>query len=265
MKKPLAALLLLGLALPIGCTVEEDAPPDPFATRAGFCDAWAENACAPKVITYCNAKSVEACKTTQSEFCLGLLPDNYASTHAKDCLDAVKGAYEDAELDPDELQIVLHLAAPCDQLSKGTRADGQSCTAADDCDTAGGFSCIMKQGEAQGTCGEPEEVAAGEACDGPSQVCKSGYFCNGENCVAYKKTGVACEGDYQCKPTDHCSKDSADAATGTCAVRADLEEACSADTDCQSNYCVIESGATEGVCAGTIRLSRTEPICENLR
>jgi hypothetical protein len=59
--------------------------------------------------------------------------------------------------------------------------------------------------------------------------------------------------------------DSADAETGTCELRADLDETCSSSADCQSGYCVIESGATEGVCASTIRLSRTEPLCESLR
>lgn len=266
MKKPLIALFLLGLCLPTACTVEEDAPPDPLATATGFCDAWAESACQPDVIKYCNAKSVETCKSTQSDFCLGIVPANYDSAHAKDCLNAVKDAYIDAELDPDELAVVLHLAAPCDQLSKGTRSRGQSCTANDECNTADGFSCIKKQGSADGICEKPEVIERGDECGGPAQVCVDGYYCSSEEyCVAYKKTDGVCEGDYQCKPTDRCVKADADADTGTCELRADIDDACSKDADCQSGYCVIESGSTEGVCASTIRLSRTEPLCESLR
>jgi len=265
MKKPLIALLLLGLCLPLACTTEED-PPDPLATPAGFCDAWAESACQPDVIKYCNAKSVDSCKSTQGDFCREILPDNYVSTHAKDCLNAVKDAYRDAELSPDELQVVLHLAAPCDRLSKGTRTGGQSCSSNDECNTADGFACVKKHGAAEGTCGKPEVIGRGDACDGPSQICEENYYCGAEDsCIAYKRTGGVCDGDYQCKPTDYCVKDSADAETGTCELLADLDETCSSDADCQSGYCVTEAGAATGVCASTIRLSRMEPLCESLR
>lgn len=262
MKTSLIAALLLGLTLPLGCTVEEDAPPDPLAKPEGFCDAWAERACQDDVIEFCNAKSAAACRATQSEFCLSIVPSNYVPSHAEACLNAVQDAYADASLNADELAIVLRLAAPCDQLSRGIRTGGQSCSVDTDCDTAGGFSCIKKLGKSQGVCAEPEEVAAGEACDGASEVCKPGYFCNGENCVAYKKTGASCEGDYQCKLTDHCVIE-ADADTGTCTLRADRNEPCTRDADCQSGYCA--PGTPENTCASTIRLSRNEPLCENLR
>jgi len=263
MKKPLIALLLLGLCLPTACTEEE--PPDPLAKSGAFCDAWADKACQADVVKYCNAKSVDSCRSTQGDFCRGIVPENYTSAHAKECLDAVDAAYRDAELSPDELQVVLRLAAPCDRLSKGTRTSGQSCSSADECNTADGFACIKKQGASDGVCAEPEVSAAGDECSAPNQVCKDGYYCNGDNCVTLKKTGASCEGDYQCRLTDYCQKDSADADTGTCELRAELDESCSRDADCQSGYCVIESGVTEGVCASTIRLSRTEPLCESLR
>lgn len=264
MKKPLIALVLLGLCLPVACTVEED-PPDPLATSSGFCDAWAEAACQTDVVKYCNAKSVDDCQSTQGAFCRSIVPASYTSGRAKQCLDAVRDAYRDAELSPEELQVVLHLAAPCDRLSKGTRTDGQTCTKADQCDTAAGFSCITKLGASSGVCAKPELIEAGEPCDGPSQICKPGYYCDGENCISERRTGGSCEGDYECKPTDRCLKESADAEKGTCELRADLGEPCAGDSDCQSGYCVIESSATEGECASTIRLSRTEPLCESLR
>jgi hypothetical protein len=264
MRKPLIALFAFVLTLPFGCKSEEEEPPNPLATRDGFCQAWAEAACQPKVVEYCNAKSADDCQDTQREVCLDLIPRTYASAHAESCLRAVAAAYEDGDLNSDELGIVQHLAAPCDLLSSGTSDDGEACVKSSDCNTAGGFTCVIKMGADSGVCAQPEVVGPAEECDGPKQVCGEGYYCNG-NCVVYKKTdsGV-CEGDYQCKPEDHCVPDADDPETSHCRERAGAGEACSSDGDCQSSFCVIESG-TEGECVSTIRLARTEPLCADLR
>jgi len=266
MKRSVISLCLLALAGSFGCKSEEDAPPDPLATRVGFCQAWAERACSEEVVADCNARTTAACQDTQSDFCLGIIPENYSSAHAKECLDAVGEAYADGNLVAAELAVVLKLAAPCDKLSTGTQSDGERCSANDECDTAGGFSCITKAGATKGTCGKPEEEAPGEACDGPAQVCREGYFCNGENCVAYKKTSASCEGDYMCKPTDRCvTQSDADTDGGTCQPRADLSDDCTSDDDCQSHYCALERSGTAGTCATKIRLGNSEPLCDNLR
>lgn len=265
MTKPLISLFLLALTLPLGCTVEKETPPDPLATRSGFCKAWAESACQPTVLDNCAAKSAEACQDTQSDFCLGIIPESYTSKLAKQCLAAVKAAYKDGVLTADDLAVVIQLGAPCDQLSKGIAGDGESCEKNDDCNTAGGFTCIIKQGAPEGTCGKPEEVGGGDACDGPTQVCEAGYFCDGENCIAYKKTATGmCEGNYQCKPEDRCVVPT-DATSGTCEARADLSEDCTSDQDCQSGYCAIASKATSGICASKVPLSPNEALCDNLR
>ena len=266
MKTPLISLFLLALTLPLGCTVEKETPPDPLATRVGFCKAWAENACQPTVLEDCNVPSAEDCQDKQSDFCLGIIPESYTSKLAKQCLAAVKAAYKDGDLTAEELAIVIKLGAPCDQLSKGIASEGESCEKNDDCNTAGGFSCVIKPGATDGTCGMPEEVGGGDACDGPAQVCEAGYFCDGENCIAYKKTvtGV-CEGDFQCKPEDHCVADPTDETTSNCQARADLSDDCTSDQDCQSGYCAIAQDAASGKCANKIRLSLNEPLCDNLR
>jgi len=264
MKRSVISLCLLALVTSFGCKSEKDTPPDPLATRVGFCQAWAERACSEEVVADCNARTTAACQDTQSDFCLGIIPENYSSAHAKECLDAVGDAYADGNLTADELAVVLKLAEPCDKLSSGTQTDGESCRASDECDTAGGFTCITKAGAKTGACGKPEEVAAGEACDGPAQVCRDGYFCNGENCVVYKKTGASCEGDYMCKPEDRCVIET-DATSGTCEARAELSEDCKSDDDCQSHYCSIEEDSTSGICAARIRLGVHEPLCANLR
>ncbi len=266
MTKPLIALALLALSLPLGCSGAEE-PPDPLARPSGFCEAWAEAACQEDVVTACDAASVDDCVATQSDFCLDLIPATYDSTKAKACLSAVKTAYRDANLTAEEIQVVRYLAAPCDQLSDGVSEEGESCGSSDECNTAGGLFCIKKLGASRGSCETPEMVPPGDACDGAAQVCEDGYFCNGENCVAYKKTGAACEGDYQCLPEEQCltTVDADGVETSACTVRLELNEVCAGDADCQSGYCYLAASATEGECASMIRLSRSEPLCDDLQ
>jgi hypothetical protein len=164
----------------------------------------------------------------------------------------------------DEIQVVLKLAAPCDQLSKGSRTTSASCDANDECNTPGGYACIKKLGESDGTCQKPEEVAPGDPCDGPAQVCEDGYFCNGDNCVAYQATARACDADYQCAPDDLCVFEP-DAEAGVCTARAELNDVCAADEDCQSRFCSFVPGETEGECASRVQLSRSEPLCDTLQ
>jgi hypothetical protein len=263
MRKPLIALCLLTLTLPFGCNSEEDAPPDPLAKREGFCEAWAKSACQQTVVDACDSGSIDDCVDAQSDYCLSLIPESYGSKRAKECLAAVKAAYKDADLTSEELEIVLKLGAPCDQLSKGIVEEGGTCEGPNDCNTAGGFVCVTKLGAAEGSCEEPEEIPAGNDCSGDAAVCAEGYFCNGDDCVARRATGKACDGDYECKVEDRCVF-ATEGEPGVCTARVELNEACTADDDCQSHLCVIESGATEGECASRIRLSRSEPLCDHL-
>jgi hypothetical protein len=261
--KKLIALVSLALTLPLACK-GKDVPPNPLATRSGFCQAWAEAACQDKVVTNCNANKTDDCINSQSDFCLSIVPEKYDATNADACISAVKDAYADAELSPDDIAIVIKLGAPCDKLSAGSVKSGGDCSADYDCDTAQGLACIQKQGAKTGICGTPEVVGPGDACDGPKQVCDDKHFCNGENCVAFKKEGFACDGDYECDPTDHCVIATGAAAT-SCEARLGLNETCTSDDDCASRYCAIAPKDTEGQCASTIVLTRTEPLCLNLR
>jgi hypothetical protein len=262
MKKPLIALFALVLTLPLACSSDPE-PPNPLATREGFCEAWADAACTPKVIDYCTAKE-DACKASQKDACLELLPRSYSSSNAESCLNAVGAAYEDGDLDAEELAVVLKLAAPCDKLSSGTSDDGERCDENDDCNTAGGFICVIKKGASSGYCAEPEVVGAAEECTGTKQVCAEGYYCN-DNCVVYKKTDTGvCDGDYQCKPEDHCVQDADDSETSHCVARSATSETCSDDSDCASGICLPET-ETESVCVSTIRLARNEPLCQSLK
>lgn len=266
MMKTFGAVLLFALSTPLGCSSAEEEP-DPLAKVAGFCDAWAKAACNESVVSACDAASPADCIETQTDFCLEVVPPAYTPAKAKQCLDAVGEAYKDADLTADELQIVRYLAAPCDELSAGSRQEGESCARNEECNTAAGFRCVVKLDATRGSCETPEPVAPGDPCDGDAHVCKEGYYCNGENCVAHKRTGVACEADYQCRPEDQCliTVDAEGAESGACSARLERNEVCSSDDECQSHYCLRETGATEGECASTIRLSRSEPLCDDLQ
>lgn len=263
MKTSLLAFALLALPLPLGCSAEAEEP-NPLATRAGFCKAWGQAACQTAVVDACNAATPEDCVETQSNFCETLVPRTYDAAKAEACIGAVKAAYADADLTGAELEVVRSLGAPCDQLSKGVLQEGEICSQTAECNAAAGFRCITKLGAATGSCEKPELVMPAEACDLPNQVCGEGNYCNGDNCVVYKKVGRPCSGDYECTPEDRCVVPEA-AEEGTCTARLGLSEVCSADADCSSHYCVRESGATEGECASKIRLSFSEPLCDDLK
>jgi len=265
MRKPLIALCLLALSLPLACGVDEETPPDPLATRAGFCKSWGENACQERVVDNCNAPSKEDCIDTQTDFCLATVPKRYSVTHARDCLIAVSEAYGDAVLSAKEIGVVIKLAAPCDQLSTGTRVEGESCAKNDDCNTAGGLSCVIKADAVEGSCETPKLVGGGKACDDPNQVCEADFYCNGKNCVAYTETGEACVGDFECQPSEHCVATTADATLTTCEPRLERSAVCTTDNDCQSLYCAKAATETEGRCGDKIVLSLNEPLCEALR
>jgi hypothetical protein len=264
MKKPLIALCLLAFSLPLGCGVDEETPPDPLATRDGFCKSWGEAVCQERVVDNCASPSVEDCIEAQTGFCLDTVPKSYSSVHAASCLEAVKGAYEDLKLSADEIAVVIKLAAPCDQLSSGTVDEGRDCTKADDCNTAGGLTCVIKSGAAKGKCETPEVVSGGKACGEPEQVCDEDFYCNGKNCLAYVESGESCEADYECQPTDRCVIP-IDATTLSCQPRLGRSEPCEADADCASLYCSMAEGDTEGLCADNVVLSQREPLCAALR
>jgi hypothetical protein len=264
MTKPLLALCLLALSLPLACGVDEETPPDPLATRAGFCKSWGENACQQNVVDNCNAPSIDDCVDTQTDFCLGVVPERYSVKHASECLNALKAAYKDAVLSADDIKVVIKLAAPCDKLSTGTSIAGEDCSTHDECNTADGFECVIKADATEGSCEKPTVVGGGKSCSAAAAVCEADFYCNGKNCVAYTETGEPCVGDFECQPADHCVVPT-DATEGTCEARLARSETCSTDSDCQSLYCAKAEGETEGKCADKIVLSLNEPLCDNLR
>jgi hypothetical protein len=244
---PLATLLLCA---PLACPAEDDA-----LTRIEFCEAWASRACNSEVVSICQASSAEACQEAQSAFCGSVVPAAFTADAADKCLDAVANAYADADLTRDELDTVLTLGPPCDELAKGSTPSEGACGSDVDCEAASGYRCVIKGGETVGTCQVPEEVEPGLRCDAPEQVCTEGFFCNNDNCVQTLEVGEGCVNHAECGASGFCSEE-------LCRERFALNAECSFHEQCNSGIC-YEGSVT--ACADRVRLSPAEPLCQQLR
>lgn len=227
-------------------------------SRAEFCERWAAAACSDRVVSACQAASAEACRATQSSFCLTLVPEDFSDRRADACLDAVARAYRDADLTAAELPIVLRLAAPCDEVVQGPRRGGESCTSTRDCDAPGGYVCVTKGGSPSGTCERPVIVGPGRSCAAPRQLCEPGFYCDGSHCIEAEAVGSPCESHPQCGEGGHCG------AEGACLARLPVNSPCTEDDQCLSGLCYT-FGIGDRTCTDHLVLSRSEPVCANLR
>ncbi len=231
---------------------------DPAETRDGFCNRWATAACSASVVSACQAADADACRLSQERVCLGLVPsDGFVADYADSCIQAVEGAYADADLSAAELNTVVRLGPPCERLVRGPRGEAESCTSDLDCDGPGGFGCVFKGSEITGSCQEPVVVEPGRDCGADGAVCTEGFYCDEDDCVEGGATGEACGRTEECSlgfcgPNDVCS------------AGFDIDTPCASDEQCASGLC-YEFSDTERVCTDRVRLSRTDPICETLR
>lgn len=249
----LSILILAGVGLS-GCSGDSDT-----MSASEFCDNWGERACTEEVVSVCQAPDVEACRQAQSATCLERIPANlFSAEAAAQCLDAVRRAHEDADLTAEELQTTLRLEAPCDQLIAGPVEEGEDCTEHADCNTPAGYTCVFKGGEELGTCQIPVVVDPGYECDDAASICTAGFFCDGNNCIANRDPGDACDNDDECGRNGFCDS------SGTCQDALELNDECDADVQCAAGIC-YEFSAAEQVCTDRIRLSRSEPICDDYR
>lgn len=242
----------IGLCFAVGCSSDE-----PALTRETFCREWAASACSAEVVSACQAESAETCRLTQQTTCQNLIPDGFVPDAADACLTAVASAYQDADLDAKELSTVLRLGPPCDRLVRGGLDSGDTCQSSSQCDAASGFTCVIKGSEAGGTCQKPRVVEPGFACDALGETCSEGFYCNGDNCVAGKDTGSPCSAQQECGSEGYCAAD------GACAERFALRAECTADYQCLSGLCFTFDA--ERICIDAIRLSPSEPLCDELR
>lgn len=254
MRHWISLIAIMGASLATACSDDEE----PVAqTRDGFCDEWAQRACSSEVVSVCQAESDNDCQLSQEAFCQQLLPDGFVDDHAKACLDAVGAAYGDADLTADELATVLQLGPPCDRLIRGPRASGDACTSTFQCDAASGEVCVFKGSDADGTCQVPRTVQPGLECGAEQETCTEGFYCNGDNCVVGKDAGSDCATQQECSAETYCADDS------TCREKLDVQENCTTDEQCLSGICF--AFGSERTCVDRIRLSPSEPLCEELR
>lgn len=252
-----AKILLSATALSasVGCSGEDEEP----LTRASFCEQWAEAACAEAVLDACQAADADACRASQAASCLARYVSDaaFGGTGADACLGAVQRAYADADLDGEELRVVLRGAPPCDRLLSGPSVAGGSCSTTADCDTAQGLICIYQVAADTSTCEVPVTVGAGLDCSAPGSVCGEGFFCNGSNCVGVLDPGGACTDDVQCGAEGFCDPG------GVCASVLGVGEACEFDEQCGAALC-LGAPAGAATCTDLVRLGRSEPLCDDL-
>jgi hypothetical protein len=253
----------LGVGFLAACSSDEPGPKkledNSLRTEASFCQEWAEAACNEDVVGNCDETSESACVERQAAFCEDLVPSGYSSVHAADCIEAVGDAYEDAELDADELDVVLRLGGACSQLIAGPDEEGESCGEPNDCDTVHGYTCVIKAGEETGTCQEPQIQGKGEPCDAQAMVCEEGAFCDGENCLVTKSEGDECSYDAMCEDGTRCVIE-IDATEGTCEPKLANRDSCTADSECASGICLTSTMT----CVAKIVLTAESSLCIDL-
>ena len=195
------------------------------------------------------------CRRAQEDACLDRVPETFDPQHAEACLSSVGGAFDDAQLEPSEVQTVLRLEGACGRLTTGTRNEGQSCERNAECDRVAGVECVLKGGA--GTCQRPERVGAGMTCEGASKVCVDGFYCDGMHCVEQLDDDQRCDDTRECREGTYCGQ------AGRCVDRLALNMPCMSDAQCASNLC--HSFGDERVCVDRVQLSRSEPICGTFR
>jgi hypothetical protein len=219
---------LVGFGGLMGCG-SGDEPPNPLATRNGFCAEWAKRACNDRVVDACAASSAEACREAQEVHCQSVVSSEaYNERSARGCLDAVRTALSNAQLTAEQAGIVLRGEAACS------------------------FLCVEVSG---GGCVEPTLVGGGEECSSEDTLCDQGFYCDGSNCLARRSVGAECSEDRPCKEDLKCVEDGDQRA---CVEKLAIGAPCDADDDCRSGMCA-------GVCSNNLILSAGEPTCTKFR
>ncbi|MET0385943.1 MAG: hypothetical protein ABW321_08285 [Polyangiales bacterium] len=235
--------------------VSHERPPR-MLSKAELCEQWARAACGEDVVSACQASSAADCRLTQAELCQSIAPDQLATDGVDGCIAAVAAAYRDAELDADELNLVLRFSGACARTIVGPNAAGADCVSPRDCDLSRGYTCVVK-GEGSGSCQVPELVEPGRSCTEAAQTCSDGFFCDGSHCVETLAEGEPCILHSQCAADGYCND------AGACAARLAVNEPCESDEWCARGVCTDLDG--QRVCTDRVILSRADPLCANLR
>lgn len=248
------SVLLCALVAPVtlsmtGCEKEVDP-----LTREEFCEKWASAACTSEVVAVCQ-KSEAKCQAAQAASCRDWLPNTFQDVGVDECLAAVTEAYSDADLKAADLEVVWQLDGACRDIVTAGES-GESCQLNTDCSGSSGLTCVLKD-RANGTCQRAEVVGAGLSCSEPEQMCESGFYCNGDNCIVALEVEEDCKNDKQCAEGLYCRDEQ-------CEPQFAMGADCSSDRECESGIC-YEIDEEERVCVDRIRLSPAEPACDGLK
>ena len=244
----------------------QDAPRNPpsssgaagrAAPRADFCQDWARAACSGAVISACQASDEEECRGTQAEHCRKMVPSEVPESARGQCISAVTAAYADADLRGDELKLVLRLGGQCERVLRGSKAAGDGCAEAAECDRQRGYTCVRKADATEGSCQIPQTVSPGRECRAAEKVCSTGFYCDGHNCVETVALGAPCTIHEQCGAAGFCSE------AGQCSELIGVNDACKRDLECEHGICSEFDG--QQVCTDRVVLSRADPLCADLR
>ena len=256
--------LALGISF-LACSSEKSGSPavDPYRSEDSFCGEWAKAACNKTVVDKCSGggDDTAACVQKQASWCLSALPENYSPKKAKACVEAVRKAYSDSKLTAEEIKVVRFFAEPCHQLSQGPKSQGDTCTRTSDCDTVEDVTCIIRPGEAEGSCETAIEAGGGDPCSDKNVVCADTHYCDGANCLTKLQEGKPCDAAMPCAPGLRCVDMSG---TFTCVAKLGTAAVCTADDECVSGVCAKGTGAADGKCVENLELGVTVALCDDL-
>ena len=249
-------LFILGASftLSLGCGDDEE---DPLSSAAGFCDEWSRATCNADIVQSCDADEESDCLVAASEFCgEKVTPRAYGGEGATECLDAVRAAFLDGELDLEEHDLAFSLQGECSRILSGDGREGDECDETSDCDRSEDLECVVKDGE--GTCVIPVVQGGGESCDEPELVCEDNLFCDGSNCLVRAGEEDDCDDDNPCGEGLRCDDD-------VCVPKLDARDDCTTNDDCASGLCEVGSDGEDGECANIIQLVARSPLCAYFR
>lgn len=251
-------------SLLVSCGSEE--PEDPLKSANGFCGEWGKAVCVDAIVQDCASGSVEDCQDAQREFCLDRVSEKYyTGTGAVECLSYLRDAYRDEQLQRAERDALVYLTTPCDKLLSGNGKAGDECKETKDCNTADGLECIVRFGETRGQCHEPRSVSGGGRCSSADSVCEDeDQYCDGRNCVAKSIEGEICNAEIPCDDTSLCVIPEGEE-EGECQPRKKNGTVCVTDGECRSGLCDRNADETDGLCVGTLQLSRRVDMCNAFR
>jgi hypothetical protein len=248
----------------LGCSGSQPGPggdESTLKTETAFCTAWADAACNEEVVVACDSGSRAICVDNQRQACQALVPPGYKSKHAEECVEAVRDAYEDADLTAEELDVVLRLGGVCAMLIDGGLDEGADCVRSTDCDGVNGYECVVKAGQTLGTCQVPAAVDGGRRCSSPESVCVADFYCDQTNCVERVPEGDPCDGDV-CAAGLRCAVATGETET-SCVPQLANRQPCASDDECVSGLC-IDTDPTHKQCGSFARLALGSPLCDSL-